>query len=133
MKKISEKTIRKLLAEARRSRKFSYAPYSNLYVGASVITKDGKIFKGPNIENASYGLTICAERVAIFNALSSGAKGIIAIAISCDAKKICTPCGACRQVIHEFSEDAVVVIERKKGYIIKTINELLPLGFKFNR
>jgi len=73
------------------------------------------------------------RRVAIFNALSSGVKDIVAIAISCDDKKICTPCGACRQVIYEFSEDAIVIIDREEGYAIKTIKELLPLGFGFSR
>ncbi len=129
MKRITKKTINKLLAEARKAREFSYAPYSNFRVGAAVITKGGKIFRGCNIENVSYGLTICAERVAVFNALSSGAKDITAIAISCDNKKLCTPCGACRQVIYEFSEDAIVIIDRKEGYTTKTIKELLPLGF----
>jgi cytidine deaminase len=129
LKRITKKTINKLLAEARKARKFSYAPYSNFHVGAAVMTSSGKVFRGCNIENASYGLTICAERVAIFNALSSGAKDITAIAISCDNKKLCTPCGACRQVIYEFSEDCLIIIDRKAGYIIKQIKELLPLGF----
>lgn len=127
MKSIPKKTIIKLLAEARKARGFSYAPYSNFHVGAAVISKDGRIFRGCNIENASYGLTICAERVAIFNAISSGVRDIVAIALSCDDD--CTPCGACRQVIYEFSEDGLIIIDRKDGYIIKDIKELLPFGF----
>ncbi|MEK6692468.1 MAG: cytidine deaminase [Nitrospirota bacterium] len=129
MKRITKKTINKLLTEARNAREFSYAPYSNFHVGAAVMTRSGMIFRGCNIENSSYGLTICAERAAIFNALSSGVKDIVAIAISCNDKKICTPCGACRQVIYEFSEDCLIIIDRKGGYIIKNIRELLPLGF----
>lgn len=130
MRILSKKTINRLLAEARKAKKYSYAPYSSFHVGASVLSKDGKIFRGSNIENASYGLTICAERAAIFNALSSGVKDILAIAISCDDEKLCTPCGACRQVIYEFSENCLIVMDRKGGYMLKNIKELLPLGFK---
>ncbi|MFQ5962850.1 MAG: cytidine deaminase [Candidatus Scalinduaceae bacterium] len=122
--------IHRLLSEARKVIKFSYSPYSNFRVGAAVLDENGKIYTGCNIENASYGLAICAERVAVFNAVSQGVERIKAIAIYCDKQDFCSPCGACRQVIYEFSKDAIVILGTKgTEYTIKTIAELLPLGF----
>jgi cytidine deaminase len=120
-----------LLSDARKATNFSYSPYSNFRVGAAVLAENGKIYTGCNVENASYGLTICAERVAVSNAVSQGVKSIKAIAIYCDDnKEICTPCGACRQVIYEFSKDAIVIFGHKEHeYTIKTIAEMLPMGF----
>lgn len=130
MKKISEATIEKLLTEARDARKFSYAPYSHLHIGAAVLGKNGAIFKGCNIENMSYGVTMCAERVAIFNAISSGVPEIEALAISCEGEELCYPCGACRQVISEFSKNALIIIGADGGkYVTESIEELLPRGF----
>ncbi|MGO8673374.1 MAG: cytidine deaminase, partial [Capsulimonadaceae bacterium] len=87
-----------LLAAARESRACAYAPYSNFAVGAAVLLSDGEIFRGCNVENASFGLTICAERAAIFNAIAAGRMDIVAIAVVTAASKLCKPCGACRQV-----------------------------------
>lgn len=128
--KIDEILIQRLLSEARKAMKLSYSPYSNFRVGATVLGKNGKIYTGCNIENVSFGLTICAERVAIFNAISNGDESIKAIAIFCDKEDLCSPCGACRQVIYEFSKDAVVILGTKGNkYIKKTIAEMLPLSF----
>lgn len=122
--------IQRLLTEARKAIKYSYSPYSNFRVGAAALGNNGKIYTGCNIENASYGLTICAERVAVFNAVSQEVERIKAIAIYCDKQDFCSPCGACRQVIYEFSKDAIVILGAKRTeYTIKTIAELLPLGF----
>ena len=129
-KRIDRTTIQKLLSEAKAAKGFSYAPYSNFHVGAAVLGENGEIYTGCNVENASYGLTICAERAAIFNAVSNGIHKIKAIAIWSDEDKPCSPCGACRQVIYEFSKDALVIVHTKGDkYIVKTISEMLPMGF----
>jgi len=107
MKKLSfknlDKDYRNLIVFAKKAIKHSYSPYSSLAIGAGILTKSGKIFLGTNIENASYGLTICAERVAIFSAISNGEKDFKALAITSNQKNI-TPCGACRQVFFEVYE-----------------------------
>jgi cytidine deaminase len=107
----------------------SYSPYSNYKVGAAVLTYNNKIFSGTNIENASYGLTLCAERIAVFKAVSEGFKKIIAIAIA--TKDGAFPCGACRQVLYEFGPDMIVIIVDFNGNIIKETNlkNLLPDAF----
>ncbi len=120
----------KLIAEAKMARKKAYSPYSNFKVGAAVLTTDGKIFSGCNIENSSYGLSICAERAAIFNAVSSGYKKFTKIAVVTDSKPPASPCGACRQVIFEFGDDIEVIMANLKGDIkIMKIDELLKDGF----
>jgi cytidine deaminase len=107
----------------------AYAPYSKYSVGAAVLTEDGEIFDGVNIENAVYPLTICAERVAIFKAVSEGKKSFRAIAVV--TKNGGTPCGACRQVMAEFGLDTIVLIADTKGklYQTTTVGELLPGAF----
>jgi len=123
----------KLLEAAKIAREKAYAPYSKFHVGATVLTEDDKIFTGVNIENASYGLTVCAERVAIFKAVSEGYKKFKAIAIILDAPDYGAPCGACRQVIYEFGKDIIVVMGTIGGkYEVKTISELLPYGFSLD-
>ena len=125
-------TREELLAEARRAMQQAYAPYSDFHVGAALLTESGEIFSGCNVENASYGLTNCAERTAIFSAVAKlGAKvRIRAIAVVNRAGVACSPCGACRQVIHEFgSPDAVVFYQGSDGIVSSTIAELLPAGF----
>jgi cytidine deaminase len=92
-----------LYAAAREAQASAYAPYSNFAVGAAVLLSDGAVYRGCNVENASFGLSICAERVAIFNAVSDGRMDIVAVAVVTKAAKLCKPCGACRQVIAEFS------------------------------
>ena len=121
----------KLIAEAKTAREKAYAPYSNFKVGAAVLTSNGKIFSGCNIENSSYGLSICAERVAIFNAVSSGYREFTKIAVVTDSEPSASPCGACRQVIFEFGDDIEVIMSNLKGDIkIMKIDELLKDGFK---
>lgn len=121
-----------VIKEAFRAMKNAYAPYSNYHVGACVECFDGTMFYGANIENASYGLTCCAERNAIFAAYSNGKRkaDIKAIAIVSDGKTIGTPCGACRQVLVELlSKDTPIYLSN--GTLNKTtnINELLPMSF----
>ena len=122
--------FKKLIKEAEKARKRAYTPYSKFQVGAAVLCADGKIFTGCNIENASFGLTVCAERVAIFKAISEGSTKFEAIAVIGDTDKPCSPCGACRQVILEFGEDIILVMANLKGDIkINKIKELLPEAF----
>lgn len=120
-----------LLLKAFEGREEAYAPYSNFNVGAAVLCEDGKIYKGCNIENASYGATNCAERTAIFKAVSEGNRSIKAIAIVGAENDYTYPCGICRQVISEFaSKDAKIILGKGKDeYIVKTLDELLPGAF----
>jgi cytidine deaminase len=120
----------KLIEEAKKAREKAYTPYSKFKVGAAVLTSEGKIFSGCNIENASFSLSTCAERVAIFKAISEGANKLKAVAIIADTKRPCTPCGACRQVISEFGENIVLIMANLKGDIkISKIDKLLPNAF----
>ena len=122
---------KKLLEIARNSAKNSYAPYSNIHVGAALLTEDGKIFTGTNVENSSYGLSICAERVAVFNAVSNGYRRFKKIAIITLEGKGIMPCGACRQVLAEFSDNIEVVTLDKDGNVVKfKLNDLLPHAFR---
>jgi len=106
----------------------SYSPYSNLKVGACLLTKSGKYFKGANVENVSYSLSSCAERNAIYPAVNSGEKDFVALAvISSDPNTFCIPCGACLQVMSEFSKDMkIIACKSQNEYKIYTIKELLP-------
>jgi len=125
--------FKKLIKEAEKARKRAYTPYSKFQVGAAVLCADGKIFTGCNIENASFGLTVCAERVAIFKAISEGSTKFEAIAVIGDTDKPCSTCGACRQVISEFGEDIPLIMANLKGDVkIKKIKELLPEAFGKN-
>lgn len=110
----------------------AYAPYSKFKVGAAVLTATGEIFPGCNIENASYGLSICAERNAIANAIIGSQKDTItvkAIAVTNSQNIPCSPCGACRQVIWEFGKNAQVIFRGNQGWQTSTIKDLLPVGF----
>lgn len=120
----------KLIQEAIEARKQAYTPYSHFPVGAAVLTSDNHVYRGCNIENASFGLTNCAERTAIFKAVSEGEKEIKAIAIVADTKGPVSPCGACRQVMAEFcNEETKVYLTNLDGDIQETsISGLLP-GF----
>ena len=104
-----------LLAAARAARENAHAPYSNFRVGAALRAKSGQVYTGCNVENATYGLTICAERVAIFKALSDGERGFDAIAVVTDTDQLTPPCGACRQIIWEFCGDVDIIIGNLKG------------------
>lgn len=127
--------IEKLISEAEKARKLSYSPYSNFMVGAAVLTDCGKIFTGCNIENAAYSPSNCAERTAIFKAVSEGITSFSAIAVVGGYNKVrdyCFPCGVCRQVLKEFCKNkdfAVIVAISKNEYKILTLDELLPFGF----
>lgn len=119
-----------LLAAARRARASAYAPYSRFAVGAAVLAGSGQIYAGANVENASYGLTICAERAAIFAAISTGERQIRAVAVVTDAETATPPCGACRQVIWEFGKDALIVAENRRSERREwSIRDLLPDAF----
>jgi cytidine deaminase len=128
----AEKQRATLLRTARTAMKKAYAPYSNFRVGAAILTKTGKVFSGCNVENASYGMTNCAERTAIFAAVAGlGPKlEVTAVAVVNDHGVPCSPCGACRQVIYEFGPDAVVFFQGANGDKQAHITELLPEGFR---
>lgn len=118
-----------LIEEAKKAKEKAYAPYSNFKVGAALLTKSGKIYTGCNIENASYGATVCAERVAIFKAVSEGDKEFEAIAVYTDTEKLAFPCALCRQVMYEFSPDIKIISANRNTHEIKTLKELFPYPF----
>jgi len=126
-----EKEIKdELFKAALEVQKNAYVPYSDFPLGAAVLTEKGEIYTGANIENASFGLTNCAERSAIFNAVSHGQKDIKALLLVSSTEKPVTPCGACRQVIKEFADDIEVVMMTNKGKeITMTSSEMLPGAF----
>ena len=132
-KKLPPATRERLLRAARKAMKNAYAPYSNFCVGAAILTSKGDIFAGCNVENASYGMTNCAERTAVFTAVAElGPKiEIQAVAVTNDHGIACSPCGACRQVIYEFGPDATVFFQGADGPRQAHIKELLPEGFRF--
>jgi cytidine deaminase len=128
----AEEQRARLLRTARSAMKNAYAPYSHFRVGAAILTTAGKVFSGCNVENASYGMTNCAERTAIFSAVAQlGPKlEIRAVAVVNDHGVPCSPCGACRQVIYEFGPDATVFFQGTEGEKQAHITELLPEGFR---
>lgn len=127
----AEIDVKKLLDAATTAKNNAYAPYSNFHVGAALMTDSGKIFSGCNVENTSYGLTICAERNAIFNMVANGENKISQILVIGDTNQFLPPCGACRQVMAEFSSNSTSVFMcNKKGEIKKSsMNEILPFSF----
>ena len=129
---LSDSVRTKLERAAAKVMKNAHAPYSNFHVGAAILLTNGKIFSGCNVENASYGMTNCAERTAIFSAVAElGPKiEIQAVAVANDHGVACSPCGACRQVIYEFGPNAVVFFQGSKGPKQAHITELLPEGFR---
>ena len=133
---LSKDEVTRLVDAAQQAREHSYSPYSKFKVGAAVLTKNGEIFTGTNIENASYPAGLCAERTAIFHAIASGEKQICAVAIvgglNFTASDYCAPCGMCRQVMHEFAnpENLLVIMAKSPtDYVEKTLEELLPMSF----
>lgn len=124
--------MKKLIQAAKSGRECAYVPYSNFKVGAAVLTKNGKIYTGCNVENASYGLSNCAERTAIFKAVSEGHQELTAIAIVADTVKPVAPCGACRQVMSEFGISKVIMSNLQEEEYIVTLEELLPYSFEKN-
>jgi cytidine deaminase len=121
-----------LRAAARAALQKAYAPYSHFRVGAAVLTARGSLYQGCNVENASYGLTICAERAAIFAAVTAEGSEmhVSAIAVCTEPDVPCAPCGACRQVIFEFGPTAVVLFRGQSGPEHRMITNLLPEGFR---
>lgn len=137
MKDITDKTrmvtpeAKELVEIALKAKEAAYAPYSGFHVGAALFCDNGKIYTGCNIENASFGATICAERTAIVKAISDGAKKILALAVSSDSKEATMPCGICRQTISEFCEkDMPLYLSDRNGrFEIYIFNDILPHSF----
>lgn len=130
---LNDEVKERLLIRATEARKHAYAPYSGDFrVGAAVLTEDGSIFSGCNIENSSFGATMCAERVAVFRAICEGHRKIRAVAVVAESPEPIPPCGACLQVISEFGPDADIVMANTAGDTrVSNILKLLPLNFKF--
>lgn len=118
-----------LLNAALSARECAYAPYSKFLVGAAVLAKSGKIYTGCNIENASYGLTVCAERNALFSAVGAGEREFTALCVVGDTEAPVSPCGACRQVMAEFKVPCIILANLKGDVKEYTLEELLPYGF----
>jgi cytidine deaminase len=118
-----------LVAAARRARDGAYAPYSAYPVGAAALAADGEVFTGANVENASYGLSMCAERVAIFGAAVSGRRKVRAVAVVTESSKPAAPCGACRQVMAEFGVEVVYLAGPRGTPLRRRFRDLLPEAF----
>jgi len=115
---------------AEKARKLAYAPYSKYQVGAALLTKSGKIYLGCNVENASYGLTVCGERVAVFKAISEGETEFEALAIATPSRRGNGPCGSCRQVLREFCNDLTIYVRKEGDKILSfQLTDLLPKSF----
>ncbi len=121
--------VDRLIAAARSARERAVVPYSNFPVGAAVLCADGRVFEGCNIENASYGLTMCAERVALFSAVAAGCRQIEVIALVGPGAEPLSPCGACRQVMLELAPDAEVIMAGDDTHRSRSVRELMPEAF----
>jgi cytidine deaminase len=120
----------KLLTAALEARKHAHAPYSKFLVGAALEDTEGKIHSGCNVENATYGLTICAERLAVFKAVSEGARSFVRIAIAADTEQLTPPCGACRQILWEFCGNIEIVLVNPRGKTESlALKDLFPRAF----
>jgi len=129
---LDEAVRQRLIDGARRAREGAYAPYSGFRVGAAVLTASGEIFTGANVENACFGATVCAERVAIFQAVAAGHRNLTALAVIADTPEPVAPCGLCRQVLAEFSPDCRVLMASTAGKTrLAHLKELLPLAFRW--
>lgn len=127
-------TDEELVKIAIEAKKNSYAPYSNFHVGAALLGKNGKVYKGCNIENAAFGPTNCGERTAIFNAVSDGCREFEKLAIVTDSENYEYPCGVCRQVMSEFCDDLKLILANNKGkYIVDYLVNVLPHMFKLDK
>lgn len=122
-------TDNELIQIAKQAAEQAYAPYSNFFVGAALLTTDGQVFRGCNIENASYGATNCAERTAIFKAVSEGYRSFEAIAVIAKDGSTAYPCGICLQVMQEFMQDGRIILEQDGDIVIYQLKDLLPKGF----
>jgi cytidine deaminase len=119
-----------LIAAAAAARERAFAPFSKFRVGAALVADDGTVFTGCNVESASYGLTCCAERVAVFKGVSEGKRRFVRVVVVADTETLTPPCGACRQVLWEFAPDAEVVLANLAGTVRRfTMRELLPEAF----
>lgn len=130
MKRPGKTALIALSEAARSASEKAIAPWSGFSVGAALLTAAGKVYTGCNVENPSLTLVVCAERVALFKALSEGEREFSAIAVYASEKEYCPPCGSCRQMLFEFAPDLIVVMAGKKDFKTKKISELLPEGFK---
>ena len=126
---MTELEIQNLVNRAIKARENAYCPYSYFAVGAALLCEDGTLYEGCNIENASYGLTNCAERTAIFKAVSEGHTKFKTLAVVADTEGPCAPCGACRQVISEFEIPQIILANLKGNYRVVSLDELLPFRF----
>lgn len=127
---MSEESLQALIEKATNARLQSVAPFSNFLVGAAVKAENGKVYIGCNIESASYGLTVCAERVAIWKALSEGERNFTELAVVADTESLTPPCGTCRQIIWEFARHATIVLANLRGLSeTVSIRDLLPRAF----
>jgi cytidine deaminase len=134
MRLLTEMDRERLLQAAKKTRNLAHAPYSGFRVGAAILAEDGTVFAGCNIENSSYGLTICAERVALFKSVSEGSTNLIAVALVTDLEEPVMPCGACRQVLADFNPDMIVVSGTIQGkFVSRKLSELLPEAFGLNK
>jgi cytidine deaminase len=125
-----EENLDTLIAAAKTAREKSVAPFSKFMVGAAIETEDGKVYTGCNIESASFGLTVCAERVAIWKALSEGERKFKTLVISADTETLTPPCGTCRQIIWEFCKHAKIVLTNLHGQQeVLEVTDLLPRAF----
>ena len=128
-----EREIHFLVEAAKVARKFAHAKYSNYPVGAALQTEDGQVFVGSNVESSSYGLSVCAERVALFKALSEGADNFTRIAVFTKSNPPASPCGACRQLLMDYAPDIEILLANERGEVVETsIDELLPNPFTDN-
>ncbi len=118
-----------LLDQAKSASEKAYAPYSGYKVGAALLCSDGTVFTGCNVENASYSLTICAERNAVFQAVAAGQRDFLALAIYVDGEVLFPPCGACRQVLAEFNPNLHILYANRLGSILSDLDRLLPQAF----
>jgi len=130
MKLLSKSKIQKLIRTAKRVGLHAYAPYSGFKVGAAVLTSDGHTYGGCNVENVSYGATCCAERTALYKAVSEGKKKFLAIAVVANDKKRPIPCGICRQVLWELAGDLEVVLIRGSDYEVFPLSQIYPQPFQ---
>lgn len=127
---MTDKERAALINAASNTRVHAHAPYSHFRVGAALRANSGRIFTGCNIENSTFGLTLCAERVAVFKALSEGERVFDAVAVVADTERLTPPCGACRQILWEFCRDAEVILANLTGQIVvRRMSDLLPDAF----
>lgn len=130
---MTESMRTRLLKAARAAARNAYAPFSKFRVGAAVLAGSGKVYAGANVENSSFGLTICAERSAVSAAVNAGERRIKAVLVYTDTKELTPPCGACRQVISEFDPDAEIVLTNGRRFGAHRLSALLPLGFRLKK